>query len=98
LFPIFFEFVQEPIIPPITKIAIMKKRIICLIVKILFIDLHFIFFGFFSQYIFQPILGAIAHNVPAVYDGFLCPIKERGAFQGTKNCGWSVAWEWSEAE
>jgi hypothetical protein len=35
----------------------------------------------------------VSHNVPAVYDGFLCPIKERGAFQGTKNCGWSGAWE-----
>jgi hypothetical protein len=26
--------------------------------------------------IFAKNLGGISHNVPAVYDGFLCPIKE----------------------
>jgi hypothetical protein len=31
----------------------------------------------FSVFIFsQSTLGAISHNVPAVYNGFLCPIKE----------------------
>jgi hypothetical protein len=43
-------------------------------------------------------LGQMAHNVPAVYDVFASPIKETVGFQGLQKCGWSVAWEWSEAE
>jgi hypothetical protein len=35
------------------------------------------------------ILGAIAHNVPAVYDVFASPIKETAGFQGLQKCGWS---------
>jgi hypothetical protein len=48
---------------------------------------------FISVNIYPRNLPSIAPNVPAVYDGFLCPIKERGAFQGTKNCGWNEPWE-----
>jgi hypothetical protein len=40
----------------------------------------------------------IAHNVPAVYDVFAVAMKECEAFQQPQKCGWSVAWEWSEAE
>jgi hypothetical protein len=35
----------------------------------------------------------IAHNVPAVYDGFASPIKETVGFQGLQKCGCSGAWE-----
>jgi hypothetical protein len=42
---------------------------------------------------FQPILGAIAHNVSAVYDVFASPIKETVGFQGLQKCEWSGAWE-----
>jgi len=38
-------------------------------------------------YIFQLILAPIAHNVPAVCDGFAVAIKEREAFQQPQNCG-----------
>jgi hypothetical protein len=56
----------------------------------LFINYSYIYVSFLQSLDWQ---GQIAYNVPAVYDGFLCPIKEREAFQGTKNCGWSGAWE-----
>jgi hypothetical protein len=42
---------------------------------------------------FQPILGSMAHNVPAVYDVFAVAIKEREAFQQLQKCGCSEAWE-----
>jgi hypothetical protein len=45
-------------------------------------------FYFLSIY-FKPNLGAIAHNVPAVYDVFSSPIKETAVFQGLQKCGWS---------
>jgi hypothetical protein len=35
----------------------------------------------------------IAHNVPAVYEGFYGAIKEAEGFQHHKNFGWSGAWE-----
>jgi hypothetical protein len=47
---------------------------------------------FFIQYL-QQILGAITHNVPAVYDVFASPIKETVGFQGLQKCGWSEPWE-----
>jgi hypothetical protein len=37
-------------------------------------------------------------NVPAVYDVFAVAIKETVGFQQPQKCGWSVAWEWSEAK
>jgi hypothetical protein len=52
----------------------------------------------FLYNIFQPILGQMAYNVPAVYDVFAVAIKEREAFQQLQKCGWSEAWEWSVAE
>jgi hypothetical protein len=55
---------------------------------------HFLHFS----YIFQPILAAIAHNVPAVYDGLTARIEKCVAFLGLANCGCSKPWEWSEAE
>jgi hypothetical protein len=42
---------------------------------------------------FQQILGQMAHNVPAVYDVFVSPIKETVGFQGLQKCGWSEPWE-----
>jgi hypothetical protein len=47
---------------------------------------------------FFTIFPTIAHNVPAVYDVFAVAMKECEAFQQPQKCGWSVAWEWSEAE
>jgi hypothetical protein len=35
----------------------------------------------------------IAHNVPAVCEGFYGAIKETEGFQRHKNFGWSGAWE-----
>jgi hypothetical protein len=32
-------------------------------------------------------LAQMSHNVPAVYDVFASPIKERGAFQCLQKCG-----------
>jgi len=37
---------------------------------------------------------AIAHNVPAVYDGFATRKRACKARPGLQNCGWSRAWEW----
>jgi hypothetical protein len=47
---------------------------------------------------FQPILGAIAHNVPAVYDVLAARIEKCVAFLGPTKCGCSEPWEWSVAE
>jgi hypothetical protein len=50
------------------------------------------------QNILKILFAQMSHNVPAVYDVFASPIKETVGFQGLQKCGWSVAWEWSEAE
>jgi hypothetical protein len=41
----------------------------------------------FILYIFQQILGTMAHNVPAVYDVFAVAIKETAGFQQPQKCG-----------
>jgi hypothetical protein len=43
--------------------------------------------------IFTKILGKIAHNVPAVYDGLAARIRKCAAFPGPTNCGGVLAWE-----
>jgi hypothetical protein len=48
-------------------------------------------FHLFCQYflnIFKKI-GAMAYNVPAVYDVFASPIRETVGFQGLQKCEWS---------
>jgi hypothetical protein len=56
---------------------------------ILFVKLFFI--------IFQKIQNTMAHNVPAVYDVLPARIRACVARPWLAKCGWSVAWEWSEA-
>jgi hypothetical protein len=50
-----------------------------------------IFFKIFSKK-----FGAMAYNVPAVYDVFARPIKETVGFQGLQKCGWKEPWERSD--
>jgi hypothetical protein len=45
------------------------------------------------QHIFPKILGKIAHNVPAVYDGLTARIEKCVAFLGLVNCAGATAWE-----
>jgi hypothetical protein len=47
-----------------------------------------IFLKYFSKKI-----GAMAYNVPAVYDVFASPIRETAGFQGLQKCGWNEPWE-----
>jgi hypothetical protein len=53
---------------------------------------------FFMSIYLPTNLGAIAHNVSAVYDIFAVATKEREAFQQLQKCGGGLPWEWSEAE
>jgi hypothetical protein len=55
------------------------------------------FVNIFFQYL-EKILGRIAHNVPAVYDGLAARIEKCVAFLGPTNCAGATAWEWSVAE
>jgi hypothetical protein len=43
-------------------------------------------------------LGAMSHNVPAVYDGLAARIEKCIAFLGLAKCAGETAWEWSVAE
>jgi hypothetical protein len=51
------------------------------------------YFVNYYLYNFQPILGTIAHNVSAVYDGLTARIEKCAAFLGLANCGCSEPWE-----
>jgi hypothetical protein len=48
--------------------------------------------------IFQQILGAMSHNVPAVYDVLAARISKCAAFAGRTKCAGAMAWEWSVAK
>jgi hypothetical protein len=61
-------------------------------------DFYKTYFMYYFLYYFQSILGGMSHNVPAVCDGLAARIGKCVAFPGPTNCGWSVAWEWSEAK
>jgi hypothetical protein len=53
---------------------------------------YFIIFIYFVND-FKPILGGIAHNVPAVYDVLAARISKCVAFAGPAKCAGATAWE-----
>jgi hypothetical protein len=98
--------VQAAWTPPVTANLGTKKRcFIKIYPKKLFFHFEILTCNFliysvplFIYDIFQKCLGAISHNVPAVYDGLAARIRKCVAFSGPTNCAGATAWEWSEAE
>jgi len=68
-------------------LKILEKYFIELIFLVhLFENYYFVLLKI-KHFLFNRIPAAITHNVPAVCDGFVVAIKERGAFQQPQNCG-----------